>query len=197
MTTYLTLSDFKAIHGITDSARDTVITNVLTQASESVETYCGGRKFTLDSVVSPRIFSPLNRAVWDEDGDHLPVPDIGAATGLVVETGRPGAWTDITAAIDCSPMDAISIGKPITELIYVLTCYPRQAQRVQVTAKWGWPSVPNVIVLATQLQANRLFRRKDTPEGVVGSADWGAIRVGRIDPDVASLLTPYVLPGMA
>jgi hypothetical protein len=44
----------------------------------------------------------------------------------------------------------------------------------------------------------RLYKRKDSPEGVLGTAEWGGpVRLSRVDPDVAALLTPFVIPGMA
>jgi hypothetical protein len=55
--------------------------------------------------------------------------------------------------------------------------------------------VPDEVVQATLLQAGRLYRRKDSPEGVTGSADWGMVRLPRLDPDVMALIEPYMLPG--
>jgi hypothetical protein len=69
--------------------------------------------------------------------------------------------------------------------------------RVRVTAKWGWPAVPDTVVQATLIQASRLYRRKDSPEGVLGSAEWGTVRLGRVDPDVYALIQQLILPGMA
>lgn len=44
--------------------------------------------------------------------------------------------------------------------------------------------------LAITMQSARLWRRRDTPEGVIAFEDLGAIRVSRMDPDVEQLLTP-------
>lgn len=44
--------------------------------------------------------------------------------------------------------------------------------------------------LAITMQSARLWRRRDTPEGVVAFEDLGAIRVSRMDPDVETMLTP-------
>jgi hypothetical protein len=52
-----------------------------------------------------------------------------------------------------------------------------------------------VIREATLIQALRLYKRKDSPEGVLGSAEWGTVRVSRLDPDVAKLVESLVLPG--
>jgi hypothetical protein len=37
--------------------------------------------------------------------------------------------------------------------------------------------------------------RKDSPEGVLGSADFGLLRVTNRDPDVRALIEPYILAG--
>ncbi len=50
---------------------------------------------------------------------------------------------------------------------------------------------PADIVEATVLAVARLFRRKDAPLGIVGSADFGVTNVVRSDPDVQRLIAPY------
>lgn len=40
------------------------------------------------------------------------------------------------------------------------------------------------------LQMSRLYRRKDSPEGIVGSNDFGSIRVTRFDPDIEAMAAP-------
>lgn len=43
---------------------------------------------------------------------------------------------------------------------------------------------------AALIQAARLWRRRDTPEGVIAFDEIGAVRLSRLDTDVAMLLTP-------
>jgi hypothetical protein len=63
---------------------------------------------------------------------------------------------------------------------------------VQVTARYGWASVPSPVKQACIIQASRLFKRLDSPLGVAGFGDLGAIRVSRfLDPDMAQLVEPY------
>jgi hypothetical protein len=45
--------------------------------------------------------------------------------------------------------------------------------------------------MACVILAQRLFKRFDSPLGVVGMGDLGAIRVSRIDSDIQALLAPY------
>lgn len=49
--------------------------------------------------------------------------------------------------------------------------------------------------IAALMQSARVWRRRDTPEGVVAFDELGAIRVTRLDPDVAALLTRKVVIG--
>lgn len=51
--------------------------------------------------------------------------------------------------------------------------------------------VPAAIKLATLIQATRLMKRRDSPEGALGFADVGVIRLSGKDPDVAALLEPF------
>jgi hypothetical protein len=43
----------------------------------------------------------------------------------------------------------------------------------------------------------RMFSRYNSPLGVAGFGDMGAITVRTIDPDIRDLLSPYVLQGIA
>jgi hypothetical protein len=65
--------------------------------------------------------------------------------------------------------------------------------RVQITGTWGWPAIPAAIEEAALLQAHRLFKRREAPEGVVGLNMFGTVRMGRLDPDVRGLARPYRL----
>ena len=64
---------------------------------------------------------------------------------------------------------------------------------VRVEATYGWPAIPNAVKQATILQASRMFTRYDSPLGVAGFGEMGAMRVSfRVDPDVGQLLEPFV-----
>jgi hypothetical protein len=63
---------------------------------------------------------------------------------------------------------------------------------IQVTGTWGWAAVPEAVAEATRLMTNRLLKRRQSPEGILNSDDFGTIRVSpREDPDAVRLLTPY------
>ncbi|MEV1049666.1 phage head-tail connector protein [Streptomyces sp. NPDC049887] len=192
---YATISSLKVALNMSDTTRDDLLTAALAAASRQIDQNCG-RRFYLDAAVSERTYNPEFRTVEHTTGELLIVDDIGSTTGLVVETGSVGGTYTAITDYETWPENASAQGLPITGLVrYSGTWGTRGTARVQVTAKWGWPAVPDEIVQATILQALRLYKRKDSPEGVLGSADWGAVRVGRVDPDVYELCKRFMLPG--
>ncbi|MDX2705805.1 phage head-tail connector protein [Streptomyces sp. PA03-6a] len=178
---------------VSDTTRDQLLTSAIAAASKAIDRDTG-RRFSLDSVASQRVYNPSGRRALTCEGELLIVDDIGSATGLIVETGSAGSWTTVTD-YETSPENALARGFPVTALLRPSGSWGSGAQRVRVTARWGWPSVPDEVVMATLIQATRLYKRADTPEGVMGSAEWGVVRLARIDPDVYALTKHYILPG--
>ncbi|MDX5564129.1 hypothetical protein PYK79_13335 [Streptomyces sp. ID05-04B] len=194
---YATLANLKADVTVTDTDRDARLAAKLAAAARSIDKTCG-RRFYLDPAANARIINPSRRVVVDEDGAHLLVPDIGDTDGLVVEVGRSGSWTAVTAQVEAEPTDALDMLQPVTSLLRIGGSWPTgSGWRVRVTTRWGWPAYPDGVVEANGILAMRLFKRKDSPEGVLGSSEWGVIRLSRTDPDVYELIKPYILPGLA
>lgn len=190
-TLYAGLALLKAALGITDTTRDVLLGQALSSSARQIDKHCG-RRFYADTT-SVRIYRTRDRVVRDADGDLLLVDDIATDTGLIVQVGDGTAWTTVTD-YETEPDGALSRNEPITGLRRISGRW--SARRARVTAVPGWPAVPDQIVQAHLMQATRLFRRKDSPEGLAGSPDFGVVRLGRIDPDVQALLAPYVLPGI-
>lgn len=176
-----------------DTSRDALLSKALTSASRSIDK-ATGRRFWLDSAPVARTYRLSGRTVLEADGEVLVVDDIGTLSGLVVETGSSSSWTAVTG-YETTPDNALTDARPITGLLRVNGVWGYQPSRVRVTARFGWPAVPDDVVQAALIQASRLFKRKDSPEGVTGSAEWGVVRLSRRDPDVWNLIEPYVLPG--
>lgn len=177
--------------------RDDLLQLALDAAHEAVDGHCG-RRFGLDEAVSARTYELDGTLIREPDGDRVLVDDIGAVAGLIVEYGSDTAgWTVITTSSRSRPDNAITRGRPVTSLRYAAGAIPWSvAAEARVTAKWGWPAVPNKVKQATLLEAMRLYKRKESPEGVLGVAEWGPLRVSRVDPDVEKLLFDFVRPGL-
>lgn len=179
----------------TDDVRDDLIQQAIRAASRKIDQVCG-RQFYADAVPSTRTFSTLGRTFNGPYGTALQVDDIASATSLTVATGNGGgSYTSYTGAIT-GPDNAIALGQPIT-FVQGPVGWVNSVNSIQITARWGWPRVPDEVAQAALLMSARLYRRKDSPQGVISSADWGSVRVSRVDPDVEALLGPYILAGFA
>jgi len=63
---------------------------------------------------------------------------------------------------------------------------------VQVTGVFGFATVPTAVRQACILSALRQYKRYESPTGVLGFSDLGAVRVGtKLDPDVERMIQPY------
>lgn len=181
---------------LTDTTRDTRLLLALRTSSEQINTATGRTFYPAGSTATTRVYDTATYASAAE----LVVDPIGDLTGLVVGVsaggGLPSYATLTAGTYAAGPDNAIAKGQPVTYLrSYGLTW--SAYSYVQVTARFGDVVTPYAITQASLLQASRIFRRADSPEGVVGSAEWGAIRVSRLDHDVQALISPYSLPGFA
>lgn len=197
-TEYASLAELKSFITM-DSAvvdRDDMLTIALDAAHDDVEAECG-RRFYLDASATPRDFDPCDRVVEEAGRAFLLVDDIGSLTGFAVATGPSGGtFTAVSGTVEYRPENALARGRAITSLMTPSGIWPTDPfTRVRVTARWGWPAVPPRVKEATLLQASRLFNRRKSSQGVIGNAEWGAIRVSRVDPDVARMLEKFVRPG--
>lgn len=196
VTEYITLAQLKEAlrrPGAVEDGDDLLELHIRA-ASRGIDDHTG-RRFWIDDAASARTFRPMAASVWDGDGHLLLVDDIAVTTGLVVESGSvSGGWSAVTD-YEVYPDNALSKNKAITGLRVQSgwPCY--SGARVRITAVWGWPEVPDVVEQAALIQATRLSKRKDSPEGVIGSAEWGGMRLAKLDPDVKELLKDYELPG--
>lgn len=193
---YCSLPQVKAqLSKDTNDERDDLIEVAIRAASRKIDQICG-RRFYADTVASARVFSVAGRTFTSPAGLGLLVDDIASATGLLVSGGTYGSYTSTLSAFYTGPDNALTYGQPIT-FLQAASSFFSPINSVQVTAMWGWPVVPDEVEAATILLAARLYRRKDSPQGVISSADWGSVRVSRVDPDVEALISHLILPGFA
>lgn len=199
---YASLAALKEALGITsDTTRDDLLVAVLDAASRHIDQRTG-RRFYADAAASARTYRTAGRLIRDRRGDltdRLLVDDIASTTGLIVETGFAFSSTYSTlvaGSYEYLPENALVLNRPIDSIGLCAGALWTPAGRVRITAQWGWPDVPDEVAQACLLLSTRLFRRKDSPQGFAGSAEWGVIRVASRDPDVEALIEPYKLPGL-
>jgi hypothetical protein len=182
--------------GTADTLDDDLIDNCVGAASRLIDGYCN-RRFWQSGTAEARVFQA-------EDSFYCSIDDI-AGTALTLKTSTQADGTfDLTwsrSDYQLEPLNGNLDGltwsydkiRAVGDYLFptVNANYGEQAL-VQVTAIFGWPSVPEPITQATIIQASRIFKRYDSPLGVAGFGDLGAIRVSRfLDPDMAQLVEPY------
>jgi hypothetical protein len=182
--------------GTADTLDDDLIDNCVGAASRLIDGYCN-RRFWQTGTAEARIFQA-------EDSFYCSIDDIaGTALTLKSSTQADGTF-DLTwsrSDYQLEPLNGNLDGltwsydkiRAVGDYLFptVNANYGDQAL-VQVTAIFGWPSVPEPVTQATIIQASRIFKRYDSPLGVAGFGDLGAIRVSRfLDPDMAQLVEPY------
>ena len=187
---YCTLAELKEVLRISDTVDDTMLESRIAEASRVIDNHCD-RRFYADATATARIFQA-------NADDLVFVDDISTTTGLVVKTDSSGDGTYATtltgSQFQSEPLNAAAKGLPITRIGATIPgTFPTRATPagIEVTAKWGWPTVPAPIRSAAVLLAGRLVKRGDSLLGVAGFGDLGAITVRAIDPDVERMLRPY------
>jgi hypothetical protein len=191
---YCTVAELKAQMAVTDTVDDALFEQAIRASSRAIDELCN-RRFYAEATATARVYRADNC-------DLLRVDDISSLTGLVVKTdtastGTYGQTLTITTDFVTEPSNAIAMGEPVKAIRHVNGTFPTGGYRprVEVTAKWGWPVVPEQVRAACLVKAARLFRRKDSPEGIAGVSDFGVVRISRFeDPDVVMLLAPF-MPG--
>lgn len=194
---YATLAELKATLRITDMTDDTLLENAIESSSRLIDGY-SSRQFWTSGTATSRIYNAT-------DDFQLMMDDVSGTAGFVLKSSSMANQTyDVTwAATDfqIEPLNGVLDGQywPFDRvracgryLFPTINTSFTLAALVQVTATWGWASVPSPIKQATLLQAARIYRRYDSPLGVAGFGDFGVVRVSRfLDPDVQQLVEPY------
>jgi hypothetical protein len=195
---YATLTEIKNYMSISDNTDNDLLEDLVESASRSIDRIAN-RRFYLDSAASARLY----RAYSDI---FVYVDYIGSTTDLVVKTDSNGNGTyakTLTLNTDyiLDPLTAPSLGRPYTQLTMVSNTetwpiFPGITQNglrpgVQVTAKWGWPTVPSDINMACLILTADLYKRKDAPGGILGLGDLGVVRMSPVGRDITAMVRAY------
>lgn len=186
-TRYGTVAALKSRLGITDAVDDDAIAAALDAVSRWIDNYCNRHFYT----------AAATRYYTTTYTDHVMIDDCVSLSDVATDADLDRTYTTTWAAADweLEPVNAAADGAPY-DALYVTPegdySFPRSRRGVKLTGVWGWPAVPGPITEAALLQGARVFKRRDTPQGVMGSAELGFVRVSyRLDPDVQQMLDPY------
>jgi hypothetical protein len=188
---YATLADIKGAIRIpsADTMDDALLEIAVESASRMIDAECDRNFYS--SGTATRDFVPTDSHTVDTDDltqiDSVTLDDQG----------------DLSFAITLAPSDFQA--EPVNQRVsgnafpiyrlrmigdFLLPIWGKQAT-VRIQGIYGFTPAPIQIKQATLIQAARIFKRADSPLGVAGFGDMGAIRVGKVDPDVAQLIRPF------
>lgn len=189
---YTTLATLKAYLKIDDAVEDSMLEDIIEASSRSID-QIANRHFYAESVATARTFRPnSNMRVFTDD--------ISSLTGLILKTDpdSTGVYqTTFTINIDfiVEPTNALTKGRPINYLTIVgataLSLPVNFRPQVELTARWGWPAVPNDIEQATLILSADYYKRKDSIGGVLGLSELGAIRMSPLGRDIQAIVRAY------
>lgn len=186
---YSTLAQVKAALRITDSVDDSLLEMAVESASRAIDQYTNRIFYNAGTAV--RYYAPVDslnvqiddlislttletmdddEQVYDQTwvaGDYQLEPLNGFVDGLTLPYNHIRAIGDFTF---------LTLGGEAT---------------VKVTGTWGFATTPIQVTQATVIQASRIYKRLDSPLGII-SGELGSMRVGsRLDPDVAQLVDSF------
>lgn len=190
-TRYATIAEFKPWLGITDTVDDAVLTTVLDQASRDVDNYCG-RVFNQSTAATVRYYTASR-------SDEVLIDDCVSLSAVATDADGDRTYEDTWTATDYDLLPENAAGESEPEPYTTIAVAPDGdysfpvgvRKGVKLTGVWGWPAVPSAVKYACLLRAAWIFKRRDTPLGLAGSADIGLVRVGRWDPDFEKMLETY------
>jgi hypothetical protein len=188
---YATIPDLRREMGESDGRKDDQLASALASVSREIDEYCNvpPGAFRPAATASARVFEPESHCLVRVDPFYT-------MTGLIVATDDgSGTYSTTWAATDyrTEPLNAVAYGKPITAIRAVRMRFPcwYGPASVQVTAKWGWSSVPDPVRQACLLLAAETMKlTAEAPFGVAGFGEFGPFRV-RNNPVAMTKLAPY------
>jgi|TARA_R110000803_G_scaffold151645_1_gene216713 hypothetical protein len=185
---YATLQEVKSVLRLTDEVDDGLLDLCIESASRLIDGHC------------ERIFYSTSEEVryfFARSSFECSIDDLVSLTTL--ETAPNGTAFDqtwVAAEYQLEPLNGYASGiympsnliRAIDDLLFPTI---GEEALVKVTGVFGWSSLPIAIKQATIMQATRLYKRYDSPLGVLGFGDLGVVRISRVDPDIGALLMPY------
>jgi hypothetical protein len=186
---YCSLADVKSSARIADNVDDAMLELAVESASRLIDSYT--QRYFYNAGTATRLFAPQDSYVTETD-------DLITLTTLQTSDGETFDTTWQAKDYQLEPLNGVVdglTGYPATRIRAIddfIFTYLTGEATVRITGVWGWSAVPTAIKQATVIQAARIFKRNDSPLGIAGFGEMGAIRVGtQLDPDVKQLIEAY------
>jgi len=178
---YLTVTSYKSWANDETSASDALIEEAINASEEWIDAQAGRTLVLVDGGTSAtaRSFRPTGSSV-------LTIRDAAEITSVVENSVALTVDVDYVAEPFDNENELTGAYRPFDRITRLDTCWYMNGARptVVVTAKWGWTTVPPVIVTAARILTSDWLANRQVRLGVVGStADGFSIGV-RENPNV-------------
>ena len=179
--------------GATSTDLSAKIEDALDAATVRIERDCG-RVFATST--GARTFAP------DDHEYELCLPDFTAITTLKIDDNDDGVFEVTVPASGYELDNATDLTDwPYDRVRLLDRTWPyvsRRRNRIEVSATWGWATIPEPINQACSLLAARIAQRSSQALfGVQSFGDLGASVIRTNDPDYMALIAPYRKFGIA
>lgn len=197
---YCSLNELKAALRITDNIDDALLELCIESASRDIDGAC--ERVFYKTTGATRVYVPTDSFLVETD-------DIVSVTTLKTSSGGVNfdiTWTANDYQLEPLNGQAGGIVSPATKIraigdylfpVWEPANVNAQEATVQVVGTFGWNEVPVAIKQATIILAQRHYKRYDSPLGIAGFSDLGAVTVRSVDPDVRALISPFKKVRMA
>lgn len=187
---YTTVDMVKDQLGITSTTHDELLELVIAAAQSAVELHTDRVWEAGDA--EPRSYSPDSA-----DSKLLMIDEAQSVSAVAEWSGDEFADLSLGDDYRCDgpgvdPAGAVAGSGPIRSLVRTSGSWCRAGHgTVKVTGVWAsTASPPDDVAYATLIYACRLFQRRTAPLGITaGGMDQMPVRLSRMDPDVAALLS--------
>lgn len=194
---YTDLTTIKDELKISDTNDDGRLSRAITDASRVIDRLCHRPDGDFGTQTLTRYFDVVTPRAPDNDeqlwlAQRLAVPPLVSITTLATdEDGDLTYETVWTANTDyfLYPLNTPPYREIVVNPVLGRYAFPVGLRRVSIAGSWADASaIPGPIRRATLIQAIRLYKRSDSPLGVMGSVDTGFVKVPQGDPDVRQIL---------
>lgn len=197
---YCDLPEIKQSLTINDEGDNPELELSVEVASRQIDNQCGpGRRFWQDSTVVARTYYP-------SEARRVFVDDISTTTGLIVKVDENDDGTfETTLTINTDfivepvnaaaqfPVEPYTSIRLLDGALSSFSALSSGRPSVQVTAKFGWVTVPQAIKRATILQARQVFKAIQTQNGLLQqTVDGSVVRMPVIDPIARLSIEPFI-----
>lgn len=196
---YCTLNEVKSAARITDSTDDVLLENCVEAASRRIDGFVNRFFYQISATISLYLTDTNVVGPYSYNQYTLSIPDLYSITTLKSDDDGDGVfettWTQNTD-YRLEPLDTVLQTRPYNKIIAIgAKSFPVIFQPpmpgMQVQGVWGWPAIPDDVREAAIIMSLRLFSRYNSPLGVLGFGEMGAVTVRAVDPDIREMLSPY------